>query len=74
VIQEGFAGQMAKKPAKSKTKKTNVRIARPRKRPFQLLYKCPTTGKEVRESTGTQNGDEAEQHPTRRPQHPPIVG
>ena len=45
----------------SKKKSTPaVRIARPAKRPFQLRYFDPETGKEIRTSIGCRDEDEAE--------------
>jgi integrase len=53
---------MAKKKRRPKsTKKVpKIRIARPAGRPFQLRYKCPVEGREIRISVGSRDEDEAE--------------
>ena len=53
---------MAKKKRRSKSawKIPRVRIARPAGRPFQLRYKCPDEGREIRISVGSRDEDDAE--------------
>jgi len=53
---------MARKKRRSKSarKIPKVRIARPAGRPFQLRYKCPVEGREIRISVGSRDEDEAE--------------
>ena len=50
---------MAKKSEAKRPPK--VRIVRPGGRPYQLRYKCPDTGRQVRVSTGSRDDTEAEQ-------------
>lgn len=46
--------------SESRKRVPKVRIARPAGRPFQLRYTCPTTGEQVRLSTGGRDDAEAE--------------